>query len=35
MWHWGFLPVNIFNQVKEAVLRHKIESTLSVIPLRP
>jgi|ERR1700676_3845115 len=32
MWHWGFLPVNIFNQVKEAVLRHKIESTLSVIP---
>jgi hypothetical protein len=32
MWHWGFLPVNIFNQVKRSVLQHRAEDTLSVVP---
>lgn len=32
MWHWGFLPANIFNQVKTAVLRHRSEKTLAVTP---
>jgi hypothetical protein len=29
-WHWGFLPVNIFNQAKEAVLKHRAEKTLAI-----
>jgi hypothetical protein len=32
MWHWGFLPVDIFNKVREAVLRHKTENVLSIVP---
>jgi hypothetical protein len=32
MWHWGFLPVNIFNQVKAAVLKHRSDKTLAVTP---
>jgi hypothetical protein len=32
MWHWGFLPANIFNQVRQIVLEHIADKTLSVIP---
>jgi hypothetical protein len=32
MWHWGFLPANIFNQVRQIVLKHIADKTLSVIP---
>ena len=32
MWHWGFLPVSLFSSVKDAVLRHRAASTLSVTP---
>jgi hypothetical protein len=31
-WHWGILPVNIFNQAKEAVLKHRAEKTLAIVP---
>jgi hypothetical protein len=32
MWHWGFLPANIFNQVRQIVLKHIADKTLSVVP---
>jgi hypothetical protein len=31
-WHWGILPVNIFNQAKEAVLKHRADKTLAIVP---